>query len=488
MVPRGPPGPPVQSRPVIPRAAALLLAGAALAACGGPPDGTRIVVATEAAYPPFESKTTDGIIVGFDVDLVRAAARESGLEAEFVDQAFDGILPGIAQGRYDAAVSAMTITEERAKVVDFTDPYFEAGQVIAVRVDGPPIRGLEDLAGKTIAIQRNTTGHLAAEKVPGAQVKDFDAIEPAFLELLARRADAVINDYAPTFLYAREHPEVRIVGEPFTQESYGIAVKKGNAALLAKLNEGLRKVRASGEYDRLRSEWIGVDRREGTSTGRTLLYLLEGLGLSLVLGACSLAVALVGGLAVALGRMSPRRWLRWPATAYVETIRGVPLLVLILWIYFGVISDLLGQVGLPLHWFPASVIAFGACYSAFIGETYRAGIQSVDLGQSAAARALGLSGPQAMRFVVLPQAIRNILPALGNESISLFKDTSLATVIAVNELMNRGKQVAGREFRTMEIYTLVAVLYLATTLVFSLLQRRLERRLDDGAHRDPGPR
>jgi His/Glu/Gln/Arg/opine family amino acid ABC transporter permease subunit len=473
---------------VIARAAALLLAAIALTACGGERSAGRIVVATEAAYPPFESKTTEGTIVGFDVDLVRAAAREAGLEAEFVDQPFDGILPGLAQGKYDAAVSAMTITEERARVVDFTDPYFEAGQVIAVRADGPPIRGLADLAGKTIAIQRNTTGHRAAEKVPGAHVKDFDAIEPAFLELLARRADAVINDYAPTFLYAKEHPEVRIVGEPFTQESYGIAVRKGDAALLAKLNEGLRKVRASGEYDRLRAEWIGVERADEGSTGRTFVYLLRGLGLSLVLGACSLAVALVGGLAVALCRMSPRAWLRWPATAYVETIRGVPLLVLILWIYFGVISDLLGRVGIPLHWFPASVIAFGACYSAFIGETYRAGIRSVDEGQSAAARALGLSGAQAMRFVVLPQAVRNILPALGNEAIALFKDTSLATVIAVNELMSRGKQVAGREFRTMEVYTLVAVLYLATTLVFSLLQRRLERRLDAGAHRDPGPR
>lgn len=221
-------------------------------------------------------------------------------------------------------------------------------------------------------------------------------------------------------------------------------------------------------------------------SGETFLYLLQGLGLSLVLGACSLALALLGGLAVALGRLSPRRWLRWPATAYVEVIRGVPLLVLILWIYFGIVSDVLGRMGLPLHWFPASVLAFGACYSAFIGETYRAGIQSVDPGQAEAAQALGLSRPQALRWVILPQAVRNILPALGNEAISLFKDTSLATVIAVNELMNRGKQVAGRDFRTMETYTVVALLYLATTLVFSRFQRRLERRLAAGTPSAPG--
>lgn len=224
-------------------------------------------------------------------------------------------------------------------------------------------------------------------------------------------------------------------------------------------------------------------------SGEILLYLLKGLALSLVLGACSLVVALLGGLAVSLCRLSPRPWLRWPATAYVEVIRGVPLVVLILWIYFGILSDVLGKMGMPLHWFPASVLAFGACYAAFIGETYRAGIQSVDPGQMEAARALGLPHREAMRRVVLPQAIRNILPALGNEAIALFKDTSLAMVIGVDELMNRGNRVAARDFTNMETFTLVALLYLAMTLVFSLFQRRLERRLRAGSpHPDPGHR
>jgi ABC-type amino acid transport substrate-binding protein len=232
-------------------AAALLLGG-----CGGKGDG-RLVVAIEAAYPPMESKAADGAIVGFDPDLVRAIAREEGMTVEFIDQVFDGILPGLAQGRYDAACSSLTITPERAQAVDFTDPYFTAGQVVAVTEKGAGIRGLEDLAGKTIAVQRNTTGHRAAESVKGATVRTFDAVEPAFLELLAGRADAVINDEAPTRLYMRSRPEVRVAGATFTKEEYGIAVRKGNAALLARLNSGLKKVRASGEYDRLVKQWIG---------------------------------------------------------------------------------------------------------------------------------------------------------------------------------------------------------------------------------------
>lgn len=220
--------------------------------------------------------------------------------------------------------------------------------------------------------------------------------------------------------------------------------------------------------------------------GPTLLYLLGGLGLSLLIGVCSLAVALVAGLLVALGRLSPRAWLRLPATAYVEVVRGVPLLVLLLWIYFGVLSQVLAGMGITLQWFPATVIAFGVCYSAFIGETYRAGIQAVDPGQEEAARALGLAHRQAMRWVVLPQALRNILPALGNEAIALVKDTSLASVIAVPELMLRGKDVAGRTFHTMEVYTVVALLYLGTTLALTRLQHLLERRFGAGsAHPDP---
>ena len=223
--------------------------------------------------------------------------------------------------------------------------------------------------------------------------------------------------------------------------------------------------------------------------GTTFRYLLGGLGLSLLIGVCSLLVALVAGLLVALCRLSPRAWLRLPATVYVEIVRGIPLLVLLVWIYFGVVSDLLSRCGTVLHWFPATVLAFGVCYSAFIGETYRAGIQSVDPGQEEAARALGLGRRQAMRWVILPQALRNVLPALGNEAIALVKDTSLASVIAVPELMLRGTQEAGRTFRYMELYTVVALLYLGTTLLLSQLQRFLERRYGGAtAHRDPRSR
>lgn len=205
--------------------------------------------------------------------------------------------------------------------------------------------------------------------------------------------------------------------------------------------------------------------------------LLGGLGLSVFLAVSSLALALILGLFVALGRLSRPWYLRLPSTLFVEVARGVPLLVLILWIYFGISEDII-----HLEAIPAAILAFGICYGAFTGETYRAGIQSVDPGQTEAARALGLSRVHTFRYVVLPQAIRNILPALGNEGIALLKDTSLAMVIAVPELMMCGKNIASAQFNYMRIFSLVALMYLAMTFVLTRLQRLLERRFGSALH------
>jgi polar amino acid transport system substrate-binding protein len=240
------------------RAAAVLALAALLTACGGDAgEADRIRVATDATYPPFESVDESGHPTGFDVDLVRAIGREEGLEVEVINQPFAGILPGLSQGKYDAVISCLTITAERAREVDFSRPYYDAGQVIAVREADTAVKSLADLKGKTLAVQIGTTGFDAAGKVEGATVKAFKEIELAWLELLAGRADAVVNDEPPTRMYLKDHRGIRIVGPPFTEEKYGIAVKKGNAALLAKIDSGLAKVIASGEFARLKEKWIG---------------------------------------------------------------------------------------------------------------------------------------------------------------------------------------------------------------------------------------
>jgi His/Glu/Gln/Arg/opine family amino acid ABC transporter permease subunit len=206
-----------------------------------------------------------------------------------------------------------------------------------------------------------------------------------------------------------------------------------------------------------------------------LQQILWGFGLSLLLLVCGLLVSLLGGLVIALAQLSPAKWLRWPAVMYVECIRGLPMLFLVYFLYFGIIEVV------TLSEFPAAVLAFGITYSAFIGEVYRAGILSVDPGQTEAARALGLSSRRTMRFVVMPQAIRNILPALGNESIALWKDTALASAIGAGEMMRQARIIGGRTFNFFEVLLYAGVLYILVSLVLSQLQRARERRF--GAER-----
>ncbi|GIX06160.1 MAG: glutamine ABC transporter permease [Candidatus Poribacteria bacterium] len=213
-----------------------------------------------------------------------------------------------------------------------------------------------------------------------------------------------------------------------------------------------------------------------------LIYLLGGLQLTLALLVCSLAVGIVWGLAIATMRLSPWRPLRLFAFLYVELIRGVPLLVLLLFLFFG-LQGVVGR-GVQVSAFWSAVAAFGLCYGAFIGEVFRAGIESVDPGQTEAARALGLSAWQTMRHVVLPQAVRNVLPALVNESVSLLKDTSLAAVIALPEVTQRGRLEVARTYETFEVWAMVAAIYLVLTLGLSSLARRLERGQKTVVHTD----
>lgn len=202
-------------------------------------------------------------------------------------------------------------------------------------------------------------------------------------------------------------------------------------------------------------------------------FLLGGLATTVQLLGGSLLVGLTLGLVVAVTRLSQCRVLRWLAGAYIEAMRGIPLLVLLLFLYFG-LQSVIGEAW-RIEAFWAAVSAFGLCYGAYFAEVFRAGVQSVDVGQTEAARALGLTSAQTLRHIVLPQAIRNILPALVNESVALLKDTSLASVIAIPEMTQRARLEVARTYETFRVWGAVALIYLVLTLGLSWVARRWER-------------
>jgi len=230
----------------------------------------KITVATDATWPPCEyvDETTKEF-VGFDIDLMKAIAEAADFEVEFVNVGWDPLLAGMATGQYDAAISAMTITEERAKQWDFSEPYFVAGQLIAVRVDETTIKGPDDLAGKVAGAQLGTTGAIYVEEnIPGATLKTYDDISQAFLDLINGQIDAVVADDPLVEAMVRKYSEVLWVGGLLTGEDYGIAVKKGAPEILEAINKGLKIVKDQGLLEQLKAKWIEVEAPAAITVGQ----------------------------------------------------------------------------------------------------------------------------------------------------------------------------------------------------------------------------
>lgn len=196
---------------------------------------------------------------------------------------------------------------------------------------------------------------------------------------------------------------------------------------------------------------------------------LKGLGLTVFLTAVSMVLATALAIPLALGRLSPVRLLRWPANVFVEFMRATPLILQLIYIYY-----VLPAAGIRLEPITAVIIGLSLHYSAYLSEVFRGGIQSIPKGQTEAAFSLGLSRWLAFRKIVLPQATRTVLPTLGNYLISLFKDTSLASVVTVQELMFSGQIISARNFQYFTVYTITAILYFAVCYPSGLAVRALE--------------
>ncbi len=234
----------------------LVLVSLVLGGCAQKP--TKVRVATDATWPPFEyvNEQTKAI-EGFDIDLLKAIAEKEGLEIEFINVGFDPLLAGIAQCQYDAAISSITITEERKQEMLFSDPYFEAGQIVTVRKDNTDIKSKDNLAGKVAGAQIGTTGAMEVQKITGATLRTYDDIGLAYQDLMNGQIDAVVADNPLALGYVGKNPDkLKTAGAVFTEENYGIAVCETNPELLAKINRGLKAVKDAGLIEQLSQKWL----------------------------------------------------------------------------------------------------------------------------------------------------------------------------------------------------------------------------------------
>jgi polar amino acid transport system substrate-binding protein len=219
----------------------------------------QVTVATDATWPPMEMVDAKKQIVGFDIDYLTAVAKEAGFTPVFKNTAWDGIFAGLGSGRYDVIASSVTITEERKKEYDFSDPYINVGQILVVPKSETG-KAIADLKGKRLGAQIGTTGAMEIKKVAGVELKTYDEIGLAFEDMVAGRLGGVVCDEPTAAHYALQRKEYKekfkIVGQTFTQESYGFVVKKGNRELVDLLNRGIKAVKAKGIDEQLRKKWL----------------------------------------------------------------------------------------------------------------------------------------------------------------------------------------------------------------------------------------
>jgi polar amino acid transport system permease protein len=234
-------------------------------------------------------------------------------------------------------------------------------------------------------------------------------------------------------------------------------------------------------FDFIRGRFGGI---EGWQAGGWESFIGTGIAVTIYTTLVAFALALVIGLLAGLGRVSQNAFIRNIAITYIEFIRGVPTLVLIFTVAFVIVAPAAEAIGLSSQAVSSNtraIVSLAIIYGAFLAEVFRAGIESVPHGQMEAARSLGLNGPQAMRHVILPQAIRNVLPALGNDFIAMLKDSSLISVLAVRDITQMARLHSGSTFRFRETYLVLTFLYLGMTITLSLILRWYERRLRQDA-------
>lgn len=447
---------------------------------------------------PYVFKGEGGALVGFEVDLKDALARALGRPIVFKQYDFDSLLSGLQRGDFDFAMNGVEITPERARQVRFTRPYYIYQLQLVARRDEERFRSLDDI--KEQGLRVGTLDGSAAmsllrkQGIDAAGYKDQDG---PYNDLRDRAVDAVLLDlpvalyYAvddPNLKYARRIPGLKFVGQPFAEGYYGIAVKKENETLAAELDRALAKLIADGDLRRILSKWelwnpdqyrlatvqapSGVA-AEGPNFGLYFPMLLDGAAMTVAITLAGMALAVLLGLIVATARLYGPLPLRVLATAYVEFFRGIPVLLLLYFLYFGLPGVF---PGLKLHPLVAAILGFGLNYAAYEAEIYRAGISSIPTGQWEAAASLGMSPLLTFRRIIFPQALRVILPPMTNDLIALFKDTSVVSVIAVTELSKQYQVLTKSYGGFVQIGLATAALYLVMSVPLGYLSRHLEKR------------
>jgi His/Glu/Gln/Arg/opine family amino acid ABC transporter permease subunit len=456
-------------------------------------DAPVVRVGTEGTYPPFtyvDPRTNQ--LTGYDIDVIKAVAKKAGWQLKFVQSQFDAIFAALDAKRIDVIANQITINPERQARYLFSTPYTFSHGVIVTAADNKDIRTLKDLRGKTTA-QSATSNWFQVAKDAGAKVENVEQFAQAAALLDQGRVDAVVNDNIAVldYLASTGSKKVKIAGDAGSDiGKQALTFRKTDPSLQQQADKALADLRDDGTLKKLSEKYFKADVSveksgevsvKGSDTQRSKWEVLRHEAWPMLRGvikgtipltAISFVVGLALGLAAALARLSKSKLLNLPARVYISIIRGTPLLVQLFVVFYG-----LPEVGVKLNSYVAACLALSLNVGGYAAETIRASILSVPRGQFEAATTIGMDYRQTMRRIVLPQAARIAVPPLSNELLSLIKDTSLASVVLVPELLREATVAASVSGQYLLLYAFAALYYWVICFLVTQAQPPLERRL-----------
>ena len=430
-------------------------------------------------------------LVGFEVEIARELAKRLGVADEFVQIDWGTLIPSLQRGDADISMSGLEVTADRKAVVNFTRPYYIYTQQLVTRKDDSRIAKLEDCRGHRVGTLNNSAAERILKITPGIEVASYDDNVRPYDDLEIGRVDAVLLDLPIAVYHAKKREKLQFVGEPFGEGLYAIAIRKNSPELLAATDAALGDMIRDGSLKAILDKWglwnaaqekldtVQLTNESSQSFGSLLRNFLplfaRGTWVTIKISLLAMLLASTLGLCLALLRVYGNAVLSRTALAYVEFVRGTPLLVQLFFIYFGLPQ--IPVIGIKLSGMVAAIVGVGLNYAAYEAEIYRAGIMAVPRAQTEAALALGLTRWQAVRSVVLPQALRLVVPPVTNDFVALFKDTSIVSILAISELTFTFRAVSQASGRYFEFALVTALIYFMLAYPISRLARKLEERI-----------
>lgn len=435
----------------------------------------ELIMVTSPDYPPYEFQVNKGgksRIVGMDIDVAKKVAKDLGVKLVIKSMNFDSLLVAIQTGKADMAIGGINPTSERRQSVDFSDIYYSGGQSFLINSkDVNKYKSVKNLRGAIIGAQTGTLQYgLAKKRIPGATVKGMDKSTDLVLALKTNKIDALGIEKPSAEAYVKNDPSLKMIpsGYHLNKNDVGaaIAFKKGSTSLVNAVNKSIVQIKRHHLTDKYLAgagKYMKVN-TVNTSMFHYWTYFAKGVEYTILISVVSTFFGVLLGVILALMRFSKQKWLRGLAISYTEFIRGTPLMVQVLFVYFGI------GVVVNIPALISGMIAVSLNSGAYVAEIIRGGINSVAKGQTEAAESLGLTKRDMMRYVILPQAFKNIWPALGNEFISLIKESSIVSIIGVTDLIYQLNIVRADTYRgVMPIFVAMVLYFLMTFLLTRLL-------------------